>query len=263
VTGWVRPAAVAGYFYPADPLALRRSVATYLAHADAPDPEAATPKAIIAPHAGYRYSAPIAATAYAALASARGAVQRVVLAGPAHRALVDGVAVSTAHAFAMPLGPVEVDAEARDQALARPGVEVDDNAHAPEHSLEVHLPFLHEALGEVKVLPLLAGRAEVLADVLDTLWDGTTTSIVVSTDLSHFLDDRSAKAIDRRTAAAIVERRSDDIRPEHACGATAVRGLLMAADRHGLGVRLLDLRTSADTAGEPSRVVGYGAFALA
>ncbi len=263
MTGWVRPAAVAGSFYPLDPLALRRSVATYLANADSPDPEVAAPKAIIAPHAGYRYSGPIAATAYAALAPARGAVQRVVLAGPAHRARVDGVAVSTARAFATPLGPVEVDAEARENALALPGVDVDDDAHAHEHSLEVHLPFLHVALGDVKLVPLLAGRAEVLADVLDTLWDGETTRIVVSTDLSHFLDHTRAKAIDSRTAAAIVERRSDDIRPEHACGATAVRGLLMAAGRHDLGARLLDLRTSADTAGEPGRVVGYGAFALA
>jgi AmmeMemoRadiSam system protein B len=262
VSGWVRRPAVAGLFYPSNPGVLRSTVAAYLDAAAEPtrDP----PRAVIAPHAGYRYSGPIAATAYRGLAGARGAVHRVLLAGPSHFVPLDGVAVSSADAFATPLGPVVVDEAARDRARAVPGVVVDDRAHADEHSLEVHLPFVTEVLGTVSVLPLLVGRGgpEVLADVLDALWGGDDTRIVVSTDLSHYHDDATAKAIDRETAALIVDR-CPRVDPERACGAGAVSGLLECARRHDLEVRLLDLRTSADTAGDPSRVVGYGAFALA
>lgn len=262
MTGWVRPAAAAGSYYPDDATALQRSVAGYLARA-APAPGLGAAKAVIAPHAGYRYSGPIAATAYAALTPARGVVRRVVLAGPAHRVPVEGVSLSSAGAFATPIGPVDVDAAACSAALSVDGVVVDDEAHAAEHSLEVHLPFIVETLGgDVKVLPLLAGDSNVLADVLDAIWGGQETRIVVSTDLSHYHDDATAKALDRKTAAAIVARRPEDIRPDQACGATAVCGLLEVARRHDLGVSLLDLRTSADTAGQPDRVVGYGAFAL-
>jgi MEMO1 family protein len=265
VTGWTRPSAVAGSFYPSDPAALRRAVAAHLAGVAPPGDraDAGTPKALIAPHAGYVYSGPIAATAYQTLAAARGAVRRVVLAGPAHFVPVRGVAVSSADAFATPLGPVTVDDAARTRALAVDGTVVDDAAHAGEHSLEVHLPFLTEVLGPVPVLPLLVGRGApvVLADVLDALWGDDETRVVVSTDLSHYHDDAAAKAIDRETADAIVAR-CDTLDPERACGAGAVLGLLEAARRHGLNVRLLDLRTSADTSGDPWRVVGYGAFAL-
>jgi AmmeMemoRadiSam system protein B len=265
VSGWVRRPAVAGSFYPSDPAALRTMVAGHLDAAGPPDwcGAAGTPKALIAPHAGYRYSGPIAATAYRSFAGAVGTVRRVVVAGPSHFVPLDGVAVSSADAFATPLGPVTVDEAARDRATAVAGVIVDDRAHADEHSLEVHLPFLAAVVGDVPVLPLLVGRGgpAVLADVLDALWGGDETRIVVSTDLSHYHDDFTAKAIDRETAALIVDR---DVRlaPERACGASAVTGLLEAARRHDLTVRLLDLRTSADTAGDPSRVVGYGAFAL-
>jgi MEMO1 family protein len=266
VSGWVRPAAVAGSFYPSDPAVLRAMVAAQLDAARPPGggDGAGPPKALIAPHAGYRYSGPVAATAYRSLAPARGTVARVLLAGPSHFVPLDGVAVSSADAFATPLGPVSVDEAARDRATAVPGVVVDDTAHADEHSLEVHLPFLAAVVGDVPVLPLLVGRGgpEVLAEVLDALWGGDETRIVVSTDLSHYHDDVTAKAIDRETAALIVDRcvRLD---PERACGAGAVTGLLEAARRHDLTVLLLDLRTSADTAGDSSRVVGYGAFALA
>jgi MEMO1 family protein len=265
VTGWVRRAAVAGSFYPAEPETLRRTVA---AHLDAATPPAADggdvpPKAVIAPHAGYRYSGPIAASAYRTLAGRRPTARRVLLAGPAHFVPVDGVALSSADAFATPLGPVEVDGEARAVALTIPGAEVDDTAHAGEHSLEVHLPFLLAALGDVPVLPVLVGRSgpPVLTAVLDALWGGDETSIVVSTDLSHYFEDDTARVLDRETATAIVAR-AETIPPDRACGAAAVVGLLAAARRHDLTVRLLDLRTSADTAGDPARVVGYGAFAL-
>ena len=262
---WVRPAAVAGSFYPSDPTLLRRTVAAHLAAAapTADDADAPPPKALIAPHAGYQYSGPVAATAYRTLAAVRGTVQRVLLAGPAHFVPVQGVALSSAEAFATPLGPVALDGDANDRALTISGTVVDDWAHAGEHSLEVHLPFLAEVLGAVRVLPLLVGRGgpAVLADLLDALWGGDETRIVVSTDLSHYHDDATAKAIDRETADAIVGRR-ERLAPERACGAGAVLGLLEAARRHDLAVRLLDLRTSADTAGDPARVVGYGAFAL-
>ena len=187
----------------------------------------------------------------------------MLLAGPAHFVPVPGVALSSADAFATPLGPVTVDDAARERALTVAGAVVDDAAHAGEHSLEVHLPFLTEVLGPVPVLPLLVGQggSTVLADVLDALWGGDETRIVVSTDLSHYHDDATAKAIDRETADAIVAR-SERLEPERACGAGAVLGLLEVARRHDLAVRLLDLRTSADTAGDPDRVVGYGAFAL-
>jgi AmmeMemoRadiSam system protein B len=262
VTGWTRPSAVAGSFYPADPVALRSAVAGHLAEAAA-SPVALSPKALIAPHAGYVYSGPIAATAYRTLVASRATVRRVVLAGPAHFVPLRGVAVSSADAFATPLGPVTVDDDARAEALGVNGTVVDDDAHADEHSLEVHLPFLTEVLGAVPVLPLLVGRGApgVLADVLDALWGGDETRVVVSTDLSHYHDDTTAKAIDRETADAIVAR-CETLHPERACGASAVLGLLEAARRRDLTVRLLDLRTSADTAGDPSRVVGYGAFAL-
>jgi MEMO1 family protein len=265
VSGWVRPPAVAGSFYPSNPSMLRRTLAAQLAAAMPPSAGdgADSPKAVIAPHAGYRYSGPVAATAYRTLAPARGTVARVLLAGPSHFVPVPGVALSSAEAFATPLGPATVDDDARERALTVAGTVVDDAAHAGEHSLEVHLPFLAEVLGPVPVLPLLAGPSgsTVLADVLDALWGGDETRIIVSTDLSHYHDDATAKAIDRETADAIVTR-TERLEPERACGADAVLGLLEVARRHELAVRLLDLRTSADTSGEPDRVVGYGAFAL-
>jgi MEMO1 family protein len=264
VSGRVRRPAVAGSFYPSEPGALRRSVA---AHLDAATPPVVDddrpPKAVIAPHAGYRYSGPIAGTAYRTVAGARGTVRRVLLAGPAHFVPIDGVALSSADAFATPLGAVAVDDDARAIAHTVPGATVDDAAHADEHSLEVHLPFLLEVLGDVPMLPVLVGRngPPVLAAVLDKLWGGDETRIVVSTDLSHYYDDATARTLDRETAAAIVAR-AETIPSDRACGAAAVVGLLAAARRHDLTVRLLDLRTSADAAGDPARVVGYGAFAL-
>jgi MEMO1 family protein len=265
VTRRVRRAAVAGLFYPSEPEALRRTVAGHLAAPapSDPDPNDVAPKAVIAPHAGYRYSGPIAASAYRTLAGLRGTVRRVLLAGPAHFVPVDGIALSSADTFATPLGPVAVDGDARARAPTISGAEVDDAAHAEEHSVEVHLPFIREVLGDVLVLPVLVGRngPPVPAGVLDALWGGDETRIVISTDLSHYYDDATAKALDRETAAAIVAR-AETIPPDRACGAAAVAGLLAAARRHDLSVRLLDLRTSADTAGVPSRVVGYGAFAL-
>ena len=195
----------------------------------------------------------------------RDAITRVVLLGPAHRVAVDGIAAASAEAFATPLGPVRVDTERRDALVEAGLVVVRDDVHAPEHSLEVQLPFLQVVLGDVAVLPLAVGQvaAGQVADVLDAVWGGDETLIVVSSDLSHYHDHATATTLDRRTAAAIVGQRPDLLGATDACGMRPIRGLLLAAERHGLGTELVDLRTSADTAGSPERVVGYGAFALA
>ncbi|HEX2047926.1 MAG TPA: AmmeMemoRadiSam system protein B [Acidimicrobiales bacterium] len=255
--GRVRPPAVAGSFYPADPAELRSVVEAFVGE------QGAAAKAIIAPHAGYVFSGPVAGSAYARVA--RGRVSRVVLLGPAHRVPDAGIAVSSADAFSTPLGLVPVDTSTRDALVDAGLVTVRDDAHASEHSLEVHLPFLQVCLGDVSVLPLAVGQVDPVrvAEVLDRAWGGEETLIVVSTDLSHYLDHATAARLDRRTAEAVVARRPDRLGPYDACGLVPLQGLLLAAERHGLEVELLDLRTSADTAGGPARVVGYGAFALA
>lgn len=260
----VRPTAVAGSFYPADPSDLAGMVDWALAAA-APARGRAAPKALIAPHAGYIYSGPIAGSAYALVAPLRGVVERVVLLGPAHRVPVDGMAVPTSAAFATPLGPITVDEELRRIALTMPGVHADDRPHAPEHSLEVHLPFLLRVLGpDISVLPVVVGQAltQEVADLLEALWGGPETLVVVSSDLSHYHDHATATTLDRHTAEAILQRRGHDITGHDACGAHPVKGLLEVAERRGLRIDLLDLRTSGDTAGDRSRVVGYGAFAF-
>jgi MEMO1 family protein len=254
--------AVSGLFYPADPTTLARSVKDLLTDArreDAPR----LPKAIIAPHAGYIYSGPIAASAYALIEPLRSRIRRVVLLGPTHRVAVRGLALPGCAWFQTPLGRVEIDAEAVALVRAMPQITVSADAHALEHSLEVHLPFLQTVLSEFKLLPLAVGYAEPadVARVLDALWGGDETLIVVSSDLSHYLAYRDAQEIDRATAQSIVDLRSD-IDHEQACGATPVAGLAISGRQHGLHARLIDLRNSGDTAGDKDRVVGYGAFAF-
>ena len=257
----IRLPAVAGQFYPDDPEVLRKAVRSYL---DQAQPEMKAPKAIIAPHAGYIYSGPVAASAYACLAAARGTVSRVVLLGPAHRVYVRGLALSSAEAFSTPLGTVEIDKDAVRLIEGLPQVVVMDAAHALEHSLEVHLPFLQIVLEHFKLVPLVVGdaRPEDVAEVLDLLWGGDETLIVVSSDLSHFYDYATATAKDRATSQAIEHYQLDRIDPDHACGCMPVNGLLYLARRRGLKVRTLDLRNSGDTAGPRDSVVGYGAYAL-
>lgn len=264
VAGGVRPAAVAGLFYPDDRGELRDLVAGFLAAPLAVEPAHASPKAVIAPHAGFRFSGPTAGYAYRALLPRRGTVERVVVIGPAHRVRLTGVGLSSARAWATPLGNVEVDISMCADLSEMPGVVVADAAHAPEHSIEVHLPFVREVFGEVPIVPLVVGNTdrESVATVLDAAWGGPETAIVVSSDLSHYLDDVSARARDRTTCTAIVEARGADVGPHEACGFLPIGGLLAAALRHRLGPRPLQLTTSADTAGEPTRVVGYGSFAL-
>lgn len=257
----IRPAAVAGAFYPRQASVLAAEVAGYLSAA--PRERFATPKAIIAPHAGYVYSGPIAASIYARLAPLRGTVRRVVLAGPAHRVFVRGAAVSSARAFASPLGNVPLDEEAIAALRELPFVEVSDPAHAMEHSLEVHLPFLQTVLDEFTLVPVVVGDASPaeMAQLLGRLWGGDETLVVVSSDMSHYLPYAAAQAVDAHTAKAILQLR-DSLEPDEACGAAPINGLLRAARERGLVAEQVDLRNSGDTAGDRDRVVGYGAFAF-
>jgi hypothetical protein len=256
-----RRPAVAGAFYPREARALQAEVEAYLAAVRAT--AEAAPKAIIAPHAGYIYSGPIAASIYARLAPLRGRVRRVVLVGPAHRVYVTGAAIPSARAFGSPLGDVTLDAEALAALRSLPFVEESDRAHALEHSLEVHLPFLQAVLGDFLLVPIVVGDADPgqMARILEAVWGGDETLVVVSSDLSHYLPYEAARARDRNTADAILrlEARLD---PEEACGAAPINGLLEVARRRGLRAELVDLRNSGDTAGDRDRVVGYASFAF-
>ena len=257
-----RSAAVAGLFYPGDPQALAAEVAGYLS--EVPPAQAPAPKAIIAPHAGYIYSGPIAASVYARLAPLRGRIERVVLAGPAHRVYVEGAAIPSVESFETPAGPVPLDRAALERLRALPFVEVSDRAHAQEHCLEVHLPFLKAVLGDFTLVPIVVGDAttEEAATLLETLWGGDETLIVVSSDLSHYLPYDMARRADDATAQAILQLEARLV-PDEACGAIPINGLLRAARKRGLVPERLDVRNSGDTAGPRDRVVGYGAFAFA
>ena len=258
----VRPPAVAGTFYPAEPAALRGAVDRLLAEATAAAGRLAlAPKALIVPHAGYIYSGRTAAAAYAQLPPIANTVRRVVLLGPAHRAFVSGLALPGVRQFATPLGIVAVDEDAAAIARRLPHVHESAAAHAGEHSLEVQLPFLQRALPQFTLVPFVVGDATgaMVADVLDAFWGGPETLIVVSSDLSHYHRYRDAQTIDRTTADAILAFASS-LDHEQACGATPINGLLLAARRRGLRAELLDLRNSGDTAGDREQVVGYAAF---
>lgn len=261
----LRPPAVAGSFYPADPEALRAAIARAFADAVAADPAAPVPEALVVPHAGYVYSGPVAATAYARLRAGRAGIHRVVLLGPSHRVPLRGLGLSSADAWSTPLGEVELDHDHDRDLLTLPSVAFADVAHAPEHSLEVQVPFLQAVLGEFRLLPIVIGDAgpQEVARALELVWGGPETVVVVSTDLSHYHPHRDAVRLDARTASAIVARDGAAIGDRDACGARPLRGLLEAAVRHDLTVQSLDLRTSGDTAGDLTSVVGYGAFALA
>jgi len=259
----VRPAAVAGMFYPASPQELSRDVDDLLGQSAGGGLAPGFPKALIVPHAGYVYSGPVAAEAYDRLRPARGIVHRVVLLGPCHRVAVRGLALPDAAAFATPLGQVPLDREAMASLSDLPQVVVSSAVHAEEHALEVQLPFLQRVLGEFSLVPLAVGDATPaqVAEVIERLWGGEETLIVISSDLSHYHPYDAACAIDRGTAQAILDF-SIDIDHEQACGATPVAGMLLAARRHALHADLLDLRNSGDTAGGRARVVGYAAFAF-
>jgi MEMO1 family protein len=259
----VREAAVAGAFYPASPGPLGRMVDGLLKAASAqplPDP---APKALIAPHAGYIYSGPIAASAFRLLAGHK-EIERVVLLGPSHYVGFHGLALPQVGEFETPLGRVPVDPSAFAQLAELPYVRIFDRAHQPEHCLEVELPFLQHSFAAPRIVPLLVGEAgdEDVAETIELLWGGPETLLVISSDLSHFLEYGAARDCDARTAEFIEQLDAERIGSGAACGSSAIRGLLVTARRHGLRATLLDLRNSGDTAGPTDRVVGYGAFAF-
>jgi hypothetical protein len=261
----VRQPAVAGAFYHSEKQVLANDVKTLLQAADlnAVDIKSSAIKAIIVPHAGYIYSGPVAASAYARLAAARHIIKRVILLGPVHRVPVRGLALPAASAFATPLGEIEIDYPAVSSIANLPQVVISSAAHAQEHSLEVQLPFLQSVLDNFTLLPLAVGdaTAEEVAEVLEVLWGGPETLIVISSDLSHFLPYKTAQLVDSETVQNILRLRGA-LNHEQACGGTPVNGLILAAKRHHLQPHLLDLRNSGDTAGDKNRVVGYAAFAF-
>ena len=248
----VREPVVAGAFYPADPAELRRMVDGFLSAV--PTRDGPSPKAIIAPHAGYVYSGSIAASAYACVRPA--GIRRVVLLGPAHRVWLNGVAASSASIWRTPLGDVPVEAP--------PGLPIIDAAHAEEHSLEVQLPFLQTVLGDFTLIPLVVGQAEKeeIAEILVSLWGGPETLVVISSDLSHYENYETANRMDSTTSQAIVNLDPNGLDADSACGRIPICGLLHLAQQKGMRAELIDLRNSGDTAGARDQVVGYGAYAF-
>jgi AmmeMemoRadiSam system protein B len=256
----IRPPAVAGLFYPAEPRQLAHDVQQLLGGVR---PFNLIPKALIVPHAGYVYSGAIAATAYATIRPIAVRVRRIVLLGPTHRVAVHGLALPGVDAFDTPLGRVILDADGARAIAHLPQVSVSAQAHALEHSLEVQLPFLQSVLSDFTLLPLAVGMAtaEEVAEVLETVWGGDETLIVISSDLSHYLPYSTAQRVDGETAQSILDMQQP-ISHDHACGGTPISGLIVAAQHHHLEPHLLDLRNSGDTAGSRDQVVGYASFAF-
>ncbi len=255
-----RKPAVAGSFYPAQPDRLRREVVELLA--DAATAAKVAPKALIAPHAGYVYSGPPAAAAFATLRLSAQTVTRVVLIGPAHYVAIRGIALPSFDAFETPLGRVSVDHDSLNAIAGLPFVSQNDAAHAPEHALEVELPFLQIVLPSFSLLPLVVGDASAheVAQVLARLWSDPQTLVVVSSDLSHYHSYETARRLDAATAVAIENGDWASVGPGQACGCLPIAGLLIAANRRHLKARRLSLCSSGDAAGPRDRVVGYGAW---
>lgn len=261
-----RHAAVSGSFYPTSAVELSATVEVLVADSTTASwGHDLSPKAIIAPHAGYAYSGAVAASAYATLVTSRARIRRVVVVGPAHYVPVRGVAVTRARAFTTPLGDLLVDQEAVSELLRFPEVVYDDSAHAPEHSVEVHLPFLQVMLGEVRIVPLLLGDVDVatMRRIIEAAWGGDETLLVVSSDLSHTRDVHEARARNDATTRAICELDGEAIGDADACGITAVRALLAGARTHALGAKACDVRTSNDVTDGQEEIVGYGAYVFA
>ncbi len=255
----LRPPAVAGLFYPQNAAELRGVVEGLLAEAER-RPSSAGCRAVIAPHAGYVYSGPIAACAFAALSD--GAVDRVVILGPSHFVPARGLVLPEADALATPLGAVALDEEGVRIATGFPQVTARSDVHEREHSIEVELPFVQVCFPRARVVPLAVGvaRAEEVAEVIVALAQPATSRVIVSSDLSHYLPYESARATDAETAERIL--RLQPLSSVQACGVYPLNGMLDAAAQMGLRPRTLDLRNSGDTAGDRRRVVGYGAFAF-
>lgn len=256
----IRQPAVAGMFYPADKQSLTHDIQEYLDEVDSV--QMTNPKAIVVPHAGYVYSGPIAAAAYKQIIPLKDKINRVVLLGPSHRVAFSGLAVPESDVFSTPLGNIPIDQKGIQLISNLPQVIASDQAHKDEHSLEVQLPFLQQVLNEFTLIPLVVGDAEryEVAEVINKLWGDEHTLIVISTDLSHYHGYDEAKQLDRATSDAIVNLKADLIGYEDACGRNGLKGMITVAEEKHLSIDVLDLRNSGDTAGDKSRVVGYGAY---
>lgn len=259
-TSTSRKPAVAGLFYPSDALRLSNDLKQFMTDAHL---HKLSPKVLIVPHAGYVYSGAIAATAYATLIARRDVIRRVILLGPAHRVAVRGLALPGADYFDTPLGSIVVDKDAIQSIADLPQITISPEAHALEHALEVQLPFLQYVLADFSVLPLVVGAtsAEEVAEVLDAVWGGDETLIVISSDLSHYLPYAEARQVDHATVQSILQL-EQSVTHDQACGGTPINGLILAAQQHHLKPILLDLRNSGDTAGRRDQVVGYAAIAF-
>jgi len=256
-----REPAVAGMFYPAEAGRLEHDVGVLLRNSGTQT--GPVPKAMILPHAGYVYSGPVAACGYELLSAARQNIRRVVLFGPAHRVTLEGMAVPTHDVFTTPLGTVPIDRTMIAEIAGLPGICVSDAAHENEHSLEVHLPFLQTVLEDFELVPIVVGQCEpaVVAAVIDAVWGGPETLIIVSSDLSHYLSYDEAQRVDANTCSRILNK-ATTLSGQEACGAQAINGLMQAAHCRPLRVETIDVRNSGDTCGDKDRVVGYGAFIL-
>lgn len=261
----VRPAAVAGLFYPGRRSELDSMIAGLLddARARMVDVEL-TPKGLVLPHAGYIYSGSTAALGYALLERMRAQVTRVVLLGPCHRVYTEGLALPGVAAFETPLGVVPVEPPPEPLYRSIPQVRSNPVVHAEEHSLEVHVPFLQSVLDDFTLVPLAVGAAcaSDVSEAIDALWGGPETVVIASSDLSHYLPYERANLVDTRTVHQML-RLDATLTHEQACGADPVNGLLLSARQRGLTPHLLGRCTSGDTAGDKERVVGYAALALA
>jgi AmmeMemoRadiSam system protein B len=257
----IRKAAMAGTFYPEDGAELHHALQRYLKDGHG---AGSPPKAIIAPHAGYIYSGPVAGSAFKAWTDIRGKVDCVVLVGPSHRVVFKGIALPDADFFATPLGLLPVDKDACEKLRSLPFVRIYNAAHIHEHSVETHLPFIQETLGETPIVPLVVGDADPreVAQLIDTFWERPGVVFSISSDLSHYLTYDEARRVDADTTAAIEHNQCNRIGPDRACGWLPILGLLHVIKRRGKHARALDVRNSGDTAGDRYRVVGYGAYAV-
>jgi len=257
----VRSPAVAGFFYPDDPGELREMVQGLIGHAKLDS----TPEALsyIVPHAGYVYSGGVAAVAYAHMRRTGVQPRRIVIIGPSHRVYLQGIAVSESNIFRTPLGDIPVDSQAKRTLLKRGDVILSDMPHAQEHSLEVQLPFLQELFREFAIVPLVVGNADphYVAAVLASVTSDPDTLLLASSDLSHYLNYEEARRVDADTNSRILAF-TNTLMGEQACGAVALNGLLALASQRNATISPLSLLNSGDTAGDHTRVVGYGAYAI-
>ena len=265
----IRPPAVAGSFYPADADILRSEIDGLIGAALHTDivQNKAIPKAIIVPHAGLMFSGSLAALGFATVRALKDTIKRILIIGPAHRMAFQGIALAKADGFATPLGNLRCDLGALQSALALPQVQILDDAHRLEHGLEIELPFIQRLFGEktdIGIVPLLVGRCSPrqVHEVIEALWGGPETLIVISSDLSHFHDYDTAKSMDNHTRAMIEALDAENIGSNDACGALPVGGMLLSARKRGMQIKTLGMRNSGDVTGDKSRVVGYGAWAI-